>query len=354
MTHDLLRRARAEGTPLLDGDRATFVWEGESAPRLVADFNSWGWSAGDLATRSASETLERVAPGVWAGTVELPRDAYIEYAYRREDGSRLPDPFNARTIWNGMDADNSYFGMPDYLPTPLDRRRSGVPCGRVRRHVVRGEHLVAGGSRAVHLYQPPTDDPAPLLVVFDGQDYLRRAKLPTIVDNLIAAGRIRPVALAMVEHGDQARYLEYAQSEATLAFLARHVLPLAQEQLRLTDGAGEWGVLGASLGGLISLYAALRLPDTFGRVISQSGAFGLELAGAEPLILDLVRHARATSPRVWMDVGRYEWLLEANRRMRDTLASAGFQVACHEYSGGHNYTCWRDEVPSALEAQFAE
>jgi hypothetical protein len=32
------------------------------------------------------------------------------------------------------------------------------------------------------------------------------------VDNLLAAGRIRPMALALVEHGEQARFLEYAES----------------------------------------------------------------------------------------------------------------------------------------------
>ncbi len=351
LQHELSRRARIEGTPLLDGDRATFVWEGERAPGLAADFNSWGWAAGDVTTRSALAALESIAPGLWAHTVELPRDAYIEYSFMLPDGSRLPDPFNTRTIWNGVDADNAWFGMPDYRPTSLIRRKPSVPRGRITRHVVRGEHLVAGGSRAVHLYQPPTDDRAPLLVVFDGQDYLRRAKLPTIVDNLISARRIRPVALALAEHGDQARFLEYAQSEVTLAFLLRHVLPLAQEQLHLTTEPGAYGVLGASMGGLMSLYAALRLPEVFGRVLSQSGAFGLEV-GDEALIFDLVRHARDTSPRIWMNVGRYEWLLDANRRMRDTLGASGFQTAYREYNGGHNYTCWRDEVAAGLEALF--
>jgi enterochelin esterase family protein len=176
-----------------------------------------------------------------------------------------------------------------------------------------------------------------------------------IVDNLIAEGCIRPIALAMVEHGGPARFVEYATSEATVAFLMHHVLPLARAQLRLVDVAaspGAYGVLGASMGGLMALYTALRVPEVFGRVLSQSGAFGLENGGAEPFIFEHVRHRRATDLKLWMNVGRFEFLLHANRHMRDALGEAGYNVTYREYAGGHNYTCWRDDVGRGLETLF--
>jgi enterochelin esterase family protein len=344
----LLDRAHAEGTPLLDDGRATFVWEGEPPPRLVGDFNGWG-SAGAPAT-----ALSAVAPGVWTATLTLPRDAYIEYAYFQGE-ARVPDPLNPHTVWNGVDGDNHYLMMPDYLPTPLTRRMANVVRGRVTHHIVRGGYLVAGGKRAVHLYAPPAKEPASLLVVFDGQDYLHRALLPTIADNLIGQGTIRPVALALVEHGRQARAVEYACSEATLAFLMRCVLPLARERLHLLDPAAEpgaYGALGASMGGLMALYTALRLPRIFGRALSQSGAFGFGLPELEPSVLELARQPRSTDIKVWMDVGRYEFLLGSNQRMRAALAEAGAAVTYREYPGGHNYTCWRDEIGRGLAALF--
>jgi enterochelin esterase-like enzyme len=172
---------------------------------------------------------------------------------------------------------------------------------------------------------------------------------------LIAEGRIRPIALALVEHGDQARFVEYACSEATVAFLERAVLPLAHAELDLIapdESPGAFGVLGASMGGLISLYTALRLPHVFGRVLSQSGGFGFDLAGREPFILDYARMRRETSLKIWMDVGRFESLLEPNRRMRAALDGAGYDVSYREYAGGHNYTAWRDDVVAGLEALF--
>ncbi len=59
----------------------------------------------------------------------------------------------------------------------------------------------------------------PLLAVYDGLDYFRRGKLTEIVDNLIAAKRIRPVAIAFLQNGgQQARMVEYGCSQTTLGF----------------------------------------------------------------------------------------------------------------------------------------
>ena len=69
------------------------------------------------------------------------------------------------------------------------------------------------------------------------------------------------------------------------------VLPLAAERLRLLDARtlpGAYGVLGVSMGGLMALYLGLRLPQVFGRVLSQSGAFwsGPQQWGATDLVRD--------------------------------------------------------------------
>jgi len=217
---------------------------------------------------------------------------------------------------------------------------------------------MVGGKRAVYLYRPPVPvefGPYPLLVVLDGQDYLRRARLARMVDNLIAHGRMRPLALAMVANGGQARFVEYACNDSTVSFLLSSVVPLARTHLNLVDPdaqPGAYGVLGASMGGLCALYAALRAPAVFGHAISQSGAFGLSLLGIDPVVFDLVRHLPPPPVKVWMDVGTYERLLPANRRMQALLDARGYDVTYREYHGGHNYAVWRDEVWRGLEALY--
>jgi enterochelin esterase family protein len=343
----LLECAQNEGTPLIDGETATFLWHGEAAPRLIGDFNFWGSNPGPI-------ELTPIAPDIWAHSQTLPRDACLEYAYLLGD-ARVLDPFNARGSLNGLGEFNQFFTMPEFVPAPVEKAPKGTPRGTVSRHSLQGDHLIVGGKRTVHLYRPAAPGPYPLLLVWDGQDYLHLAHLTRILDNLIAQQRIRPIALAMPEHGGQARFVEYACSESTLAFVGRRVLPLATAQLDLLDighHPGAFGVLGASMGGLMALYTGLRAPQVFGKVLSQSGAFGLEQIGNGPIIDELVGHLDTQPVRIWMDVGRYEWLLDSNRRMHDRLTRRGYEVNYHEYAGAHNYTVWRSDVVRGLEEMF--
>jgi len=244
---DVVDRAQREGTPLIEDDNATFVWQGAGmAPQLIGDWT--GWQHGEPAV------LKEVSRGVWATTLSFPRDAYLEYTFWR-DGERLADPLNPRTVADGLGHRNHSFAMPDARPSPFARRRAGVPRGTVSRHVLRDDFLLAGGKRTVVLYRPPIPGPYPLLLVLDGQDYRRRGALPAIVDNLTAEGRIRPLAMALVHHAGRARGVEYACGEAHLAFLLERVLPLAAGELDLLDVAspgapgqpGAHGILGASM-----------------------------------------------------------------------------------------------------------
>jgi enterochelin esterase-like enzyme len=338
MPQHLLKRAQLEGTPLIDGDKATFVWHGPDAPQLVGDMNRWDF-------RHPIE-LCHAAPEVWTHTVKLLRDAYIEYAFVR-DGQPVPDQFNANAAPNGYGGLNHYFYMSGG-PTPLIQRQRGVKRGLVTRHVIESD-LFYGNRRAIYLYQPPTDQPSPLIVVFDGRDYLRRVRLPHMVDNLIAQERIQPVALAMIDHGGPARIQEFSASEAIIGAVLTKVLPLAKANLHLTE-PGDYGVLGASLGGLLALTIGLRYPKIFNRVLSQSGSFTLR--GYDTLVFDLVRAKFNRQAKIWLDVGRYEVLKSTNRHMRDWLATMNYEAAYREFHGGHNYPAWRDDVWRGLEALF--
>jgi enterochelin esterase family protein len=177
--------------------------------------------------------------------------------------------------------------------------------------------------------------------------------LNVIVDNLIHKKRIQPVAMAFLQNGDKHRGVEYACSDATLMTIEHSVLPLAGKKLNLLDvktNRGAYGVLGASWGGLMSMYTGLRMPEIFGNVISQSGVF--ESEGRDYAAVDLVRARQAREIKIWMDIGHYDWLLEDNRRMQPLLQENGYDVTYREFVGGHNFTCWRDEVWRGLETMF--
>jgi enterochelin esterase-like enzyme len=348
-----LLRARESGNPVIDGSEVTFFWEGRSAPTLISDTNNWNEKANPF-KRVSPRLRPASTKSVWSCTLTLPRDAYVEYAfYDRVSQEKFLDPFNRRTVSNGLGGRNNFFYMPQTMPSPFTVRRADIPVGALTSHRVETRWLRDDYEREIFFYRPPVNGPVPLLIVYDGQDYLKRGKLATMVDNLMADGRIQPLALAFLPNAGRWRSVEYACSDATILWLDQIILPLAREKLNLIDideQPGAFGVLGASLGGTMSLYTGLRMPDVFGRVISQSGAFMIESRNFA--IVDLVRHGQAQGIEIWMDVGGLDTLLEDNRHMYRLLQEKEYNVAYREFSGGHNYTAWRDDLWRGLEAMF--
>lgn len=343
-----IRRALEAGNPIVHGNKATLIWVGESAPHFISDVHDWD------ATQKPRPFKPTSDPTIWAYSLRLPRDAYIEYfLYDPISQERFLDPLNKHTVSNGFGDRNNFFYMPEARPSPFAIRRADVRTGTLRRYRVGTDYLQDGGERDVYLYKPPAGGPVPLLIVYDGNDYLRRARLATTVDNLIADMRIQPIALAFLQNGRSRRSVEYFCSDATLNWLDLEVLPLARRHLRLLnidEHPGSYGVLGASAGGLMSMYTGLRMPEIFGKVLCQSGMF--EIDGRDFAAVDLVRYSQARDLQIWMDVGTLDELLEDNRRIVALLDRRQYNVIYREFSAGHNYTAWRDDVWRGLEAMF--
>ena len=176
------------------------------------------------------------------------------------------------------------------------------------------------------------------------------------MDSLLAKGRIHAVALAFVDNaGQDLRTMEYACSDATLAFLTMKVIPIAQRELNLIDvntNPGAFGVLGASMGGLMALFTGMRLPRIFGRVLSQSGAFSF--GDFDMVVYDLIQRGDVRPIQIWLDAGVYDLtgLLKTNRRMHALLKKKGYPVIYHEYHAGHNYPAWRDDIWRGFKALY--
>jgi enterochelin esterase-like enzyme len=350
----LLQGVREHGTPIIQGNRATFVWEGETAPLLISDASGWE-DHPRVFKRLSIRSRQAPSQPLWSTSLTVPRDAYVEYAFLDPDSQEhILDPYNARSTSNGMGNRNNFFYMPDAAPSPVSQRRLDVPAGSLTHHRVDTWMMQDDAERDVYLYTPPAKGPFPLLVVYDGPDYLHRGRLATMVENLIAEKRIRPIAMALLQNGRSRRHLEYICSDATISWIDQEVLPLARKHLKLLNikqQPGSYGVLGASAGGIAAMYTGLRMPEIFGKVLSQSGVFSLEGRGL--VAMDLVRYRHAQKLKIWMDVGSLDDLLEDNRRMSRLLQQQEYDVTYREFSGGHNYTAWRDDLWRGLEEMFS-
>jgi enterochelin esterase-like enzyme len=358
------RASAAPTNPRVDDRGATFTWHGAApAPVVVGSWCDWDPARGMALRRSGDG---------WAGRVELPPDAYVEYGLLR-DGITVPDPGNPATVDNGVGGRNHRFWMPGARRRAIELARRRVPRGEVVATTVNLGWLAAPPlDRRVALYVPHATvaDSArrhelPLLVVLDGLDYLRRGRLNRILDALIADGRMAPVAACFIDDAGPARPAEYAANDFTVTALAEVVVPAAIERLGLAAqaaaaGAGRAAILGSSLGGLMALHAGVRRPDLFGRVIAQSTAAlteDLKVGGRlipriRSTLLALIEASPAPPIHLWLDAGDLEGLAEQNDRLAALLARRGFAVEYRRFPGGHDQTSWAESLVDALPATF--
>jgi len=342
--HDELQRflhlLRTAGTPLLDGLAVHFVYYDPGARHVAVtgEFTDWGRTGVTMPLAPLRHT------GIFHRTLELDGPARLEYKVV-VDGRVISDPLCPHTVDNGMGGQNSYFVVGDFYEPPELNWVPTTPHGRVEEFDF--ESRLLGNRRRLHIYLPPSYDAErtrrfPALYVHDGGEYLHRGRLPTVLDNLIFSREIDPLIAIMVDPVMRGR--EYRASEDYAAFLELELLPHVEGRYRTLAQRETRGVMGASLGGLISFYVALSRPHLFSRVGGQSSALHLEEAKIMALLTRL--SARTT---FYLDVGKYEpRYLPTHQRIVAMLNALGYLCVFRQLGAGHNWTSWRAHLQDLL------
>jgi predicted alpha/beta superfamily hydrolase len=94
---------------------------------------------------------------------------------------------------------------------------------------------------------------------------------------------------------------EYRASEDYAAFLESELIPHVERRYRTLSQREARGMMGASLGGLISTYVVLSRPHLFSRVGGPSSAFHIEEARITALLTSF-----GASTAFYLAVGTYE------------------------------------------------
>jgi len=293
--------------------------------------------------------------GERAWRLSLPRPAAwrIEYLLERRhpDGEvdRTCDPDNPRRV-GGAFGDKSVVECPEYAEPAWLRLPAAE--GHWRELGVRAPALKA--DFAVRIWSPatPTDR---VVVVHDGPEYDKYASLGQYSAAMIAAGRIPPHHLVLLDPGDRNEW--YSANPAYARGLADSVLPA----VRAECGTARPVVgVGTSLGALAMLHAQRRHPRGFAALFLQSGSyFRPHLDGQESRFVRFRRIVRFTDavhragrsrypvPAV-LTCGRVEENLTNNRDMAAALRGQGYGVELHEVPDAHNFTGWRDALDPYL------
>jgi predicted alpha/beta superfamily hydrolase len=255
-----------------------------------------------------------------------------------------------------------------------------------KKHTVVGDVRVWQGvsssglaARDILVYLPPNYESEaqyyPVLYMHDGQNifddltaYAGEWGVDETAQTLAARGL--PCIVVGIPNGGEARLDEYGpwyderlkQHTATgqggraleyLAFLLGNVKPLVDASFRTSRLRSQTGISGSSMGGLVSLWAALEARETFGFCAALSSSFWL---GGK---LEAFVSARVSPDlRIYLDVGGKESnvkaqqnaYLKSNRKIRDLLESQGYDLIYLEDANGlHNEADWRRRFPAALE-----
>lgn len=311
------------------------------AAALIGDFTDW----------------QRGAPLPASGAlrVTVPRDSLTEFAWVDAQGQPFADP-EAENLGNPWwpYARGVRVGRP--FAHPLWQGAVNAPERVVHRLSWEGRAIPGARRAVVVLPAGYAGENLPVYYVQDGVAFWRIGRLAEALGRAAARGEAREAALVFVEPRD--RDAEYALDGAYLELLLREVMPRVEGELLPEPGRAERGLWGASLGGLISLHAATRHPELFGRVVTHSAALAphprrpTRLGGlpgtvaALPALWD--RLAGLQDVRIAADTGVLEWLLPANRRLAALLAEAELPHQYREYQSGHTWLTWREAVPEAL------
>ena len=342
--------------PLAEGRQVTFLFRGRARQVFL---QHW------IQALPQQQSLVHV-PGtdLWYLTLDLPPDSRIEYKLGVDMGTGHPqlirDPLNEHLALDPFGA-NSVVHTEGHVTPDWTQPDEQARPGELEQHAVESDAF--GGTRDVQVYVPARYRKRrryPLLVVHDGDDFLRFADLKTVLDNLIHRLEIAPMICALTTSPD--RLVEYANDERHASFLVNELVPYMESHYAVREQPASRGLLGASFGAVASLSTAWRHPDVFHRLCLLSGSFLFTDIGEheggptfDPVV-EFMNAFRADPGRparqLYQSCGVYEPMITFNRSMVPVFQSTGMRVRFVEARDGHNWQNWRDRLREALSWLF--
>ncbi len=330
--------------PYTHADTAVFLYRGAATSVAVA---------GDLTNWNPSLALARQgASTLWARSVTLlPEAARVDYKLQLNGSpSWILDPANPHTQASGF-GPNSELRMPAWVFPEETVYRPGIAHGQMGPAVTATSAHYA--TPVVYRVWTPAGYAAgtarhPVVYVTDGHEYADTAlgTLPTVVDNLVADGRIEAPIVVFIDPrygGTNRRQEQYVQNAGFARFVAEELVAAVDAAYRTRADRDSRVILGTSLGGVFSTYLGLQHPDVFGRLAIQSPAYWVSESPqwwTGPSLFELVAGSQAQF-RIAMTTGTINDGEANARRMRDVMLARVHALAYREVPEGHSWGNWR-------------
>lgn len=358
-------------TPLLEADPTqegkylvTFLWRG-AAQRVLLFVNRL------TDEKNLADSYMRRLPGTdtWYLTYRMDADWRASYCFlpalsaaqapwlqgsqvrlRQALDGGLPDPHNPVTCTNRCGFVQSVVSLPLAPAWPLGQwpvfSDDAADAGRL--DVVADLDTL---GRQIWVYTPATisrTQSYPVLLVLDGEVWLKRHHLHLALAQLMDAGLIAPAYIVFIDSGGtEQRWQELGESDFG-RYLSGPLLNWLKTHYAISPKPADRVVIGQSLGALTVLRTLVGYPQLIGAGISQSASLWQDVLFNELNALD-ARQTPLAGTRAWIEVGSQEWILAPLQpKAVHQLRQAGMQVKDMVYNGGHDYACWRINLASAL------
>jgi enterochelin esterase-like enzyme len=279
--------AYSGGLPIVEDRRVIFVFL-DDAPRtrsltVAGDFNDWNASSDPMIAAVSGFPFYYRVVSTDGGDL-----SGVRYKFVRNGREWLADP-EARRF------EHDDFGEISFVASPADRA-----------HLERWPDFGVGAAvaeRTLEVFVPAGEGPFPVIYAQDGQNLWPGGWRADQAANAAIAEGVPPFLIVAVPNSP-ARFDEYTQVEDEVGgltgggadlyvdFLVDAVKPFIDSRYATLPAREHTAVLGSSLGGLVSLYAAWLRPDVFGAAASFSGTVGWGSIALEgETIVDLYRDA---------------------------------------------------------------
>jgi predicted alpha/beta superfamily hydrolase len=241
-----------------------------------------------------------------------------------------------------------------------------------------------GNRRDILVYLPPSYEKSeqryPVLYMQDGQNLFDNATsfagewgVDETMELLSQESSLEAIIVGIPNMGTQ-RLAEYSpfvdphlgggRGRAYVTFLAHTLKPLVDRDFRTLPGKAYTGIMGSSMGGLISLYAFFQQPHIFGF----AGVMSPSLWFAQKSIYHYVQKAHFHQGKIYLDAGTREMggsprtlaqrarsrrYYASVRHLKRILIRKGYRpvhdlLHIEEKWAGHSETAWARRLPQAI------
>ena len=306
--------------------------------------------------------------GVWTVTTK-PQVPGFHYYFLIIDGVSVADP-----------ASQTFYGCSRWS-SAIEVKEQGMEDFEV-------QNVAHGEVRTVYYYSNVDEEWRPLMVYTPANYNAAKAELPVvyiqhgggedhrgwmeqgrtaqIMDNLIAAGKARPMVIVGSNSNVRSRNGGFGGGyswEGMQAFrkeLLENIIPFVEKNYKVRKDRKGRAMCGLSMGGGQSFYIGLRDPEVFANVgVFSTGMFGgirgasdFDLEKEVPGILTDTHTFNKNFDVFFMTCGEQDPRIEYTRNIVKQMRDKSVGVRFNSYPGDHEWQVWRKSLHEFVQYLF--